>query len=212
VIALPQRLDVFAQLVIDYLRRVCQARNGAVADSAREHLNPWAHAATVSRCGQFLVVQMQYFGPTRFARVSILRPIGLASALPVQKMKPRILLVEDDPAIAEMYGRRLDMEPWDVALARDGAAAVEAAQSAPPDLIVLDIELPVKSGIEVLRELRAHVATKHVAVVVLSNTPGAMSMDVAHRLGISAWAVKSATSPEQLVGLISVYLADVDID
>jgi DNA-binding response OmpR family regulator len=155
---------------------------------------------------------MQYLGQTRVAGVSILGPIGLATALPVHKMKSRILLVEDDPAIAEMYGRRLAMEPWDVALARDGAAAVEAAQSAPPDLIVLDIELPVMSGIDVLRELRAHGGTKHVAVVVLSNTPGAMSMDVAHRLGISAWAVKSATSPEQLVGLISVYLPDAKID
>jgi len=121
-------------------------------------------------------------------------------------MKPRILLVEDDPAIAEMYTSRLVVEPWDIRVAGDGAVAVEAALSEPPDLIVLDIQLPVKSGIDVLRELRAEPVTQQVPVVVLSNTPGAMSMDVAHQLGISAWAVKSATSPAQLVGLISVYL------
>ncbi len=123
-------------------------------------------------------------------------------------MKPQILLVEDDPAIAEMYRCRLVIEPWDVRLAGDGAAAVDAALLAPPDLIVLDIQLPVKSGIEVLRELRADPVTRHVPVLVLSNTPGAMSMDVAHQLGISAWAVKSATSPDQLAGLITVYLPD----
>jgi|SRR5579872_6320778 len=123
-------------------------------------------------------------------------------------MKPQILLVEDDPAIAEMYRSRLVSEPWDIRVAGDGAAAVDAALLAPPDLIVLDIQLPVKSGIEVLRELRADPVTRHVPVVVLSNTPGAMSMDVAHQLGISAWAVKSATSPDQLAGLITVYLPD----
>ncbi len=123
-------------------------------------------------------------------------------------MKPQILLVEDDAAIAEMYRCRLVIEPWDVRLASDGAAAVDAALLAPPDLIVLDIQLPVKSGIEVLRELRADPVTRDVPVLVLSNTPGAMSMDVAHQLGISAWAVKSATSPDQLAGLITVYLPD----
>jgi len=137
---------------------------------------------------------------------------GSASAPAVLRMKPRILLVEDDPAIAEMYRYRLAMEAWDISVAGDGGAAVDAALSTPPDLIVLDIELPVKGGIDVLREVRADPVAKQVAVIVLSNTPGAMSMDVAHQLGISAWAVKSATSPDQLAGLISVYLPRTKVD
>ena len=117
----------------------------------------------------------------------------------------RILLVEDDPAIAQMYALRLQQD-WEILVAGDGATAIDTALSAVPDLIVLDIQLPIKSGIEVLRELRAQPSTKAIPVVVLSNTPGAMSMDVAHELGISAWAVKSATTPNQLSGLVAAYL------
>jgi len=117
----------------------------------------------------------------------------------------RILLVEDDPAIAQMYALRLQQD-WEILVAGDGAAAIDTALSAVPDLIVLDIQMPIKSGIEVLRELRAQPSTKAVPVVVLSNSPGAMSMDVAHELGISAWAVKSATTPNQLAGLVAAYL------
>ena len=120
--------------------------------------------------------------------------------------RPRILLVEDDPAIAEMYAQRLAMQDWDIRVAADGDAAIGLALSTVPDFIVLDIQLPIKSGIEVLRELRNRPSTKGVPVVVLSNTPGAMSMDVAHKLGISAWAVKSSTTPDQLAGLVAVYL------
>jgi len=117
----------------------------------------------------------------------------------------RILLVEDDPAIAQMYALRLQQD-WEILVAGDGATAIDTALSAVPDLIVLDIQLPIKNGIEVLRELRAQPSTKAIPVVVLSNTPGAMSMDVAHELGISAWAVKSATTPNQLSGLVAAYL------
>jgi len=117
----------------------------------------------------------------------------------------RILLVEDDPAIAQMFALRLQQD-WEILVAGDGATAIETALSAVPDLIVLDIQLPIKNGIAVLRELRAQPPTKAVPVVVLSNSPGAMSMDVAHELGISAWAVKSATSPNQLAGLVAAYL------
>jgi len=117
----------------------------------------------------------------------------------------RILLVEDDPAIAQMYALRLQQD-WEILLAGDGATAIDTALSAVPDLIVLDIQLPIKNGIEVLRELRAQPSTNAIPVVVLSNTPGAMSMDVAHQLGISAWAVKSVTSPNQLAGLVAAYL------
>jgi len=117
----------------------------------------------------------------------------------------RILLVEDDPAIAQMYALRLQQD-WEILVAGDGATAIDTALSAVPDLIVLDIQLPIKNGIEVLRELRAQPSTNAIPVVVLSNTPGAMSMDVAHQLGISAWAVKSVTSPNQLAGLVAAYL------
>ena len=67
---------------------------------------------------------------------------------------PRVLVVEDDDAIAEVLQRSLRMEGYEVRTAGDGHAALEAAQSYVPDLVVLDLGLPGIDGIEVARELR----------------------------------------------------------
>ena len=67
---------------------------------------------------------------------------------------PRVLVVEDDEAIAEVLKRSLRMEGYEVKTTADGHAALEAAQSYLPDLVVLDLGLPGLDGMEVARELR----------------------------------------------------------
>ncbi|MDX6697552.1 MAG: two-component system, OmpR family, response regulator MprA [Solirubrobacteraceae bacterium] len=68
---------------------------------------------------------------------------------------PRVLVVEDDEAIAEVLQRSLRMEGYEVRTAGDGQTALETAHSYLPDLVVLDLGLPGVDGIEVARELRA---------------------------------------------------------
>jgi two-component system OmpR family response regulator len=67
----------------------------------------------------------------------------------------RVLVVDDERSLAELLGRVLGHEGWDVAVALSGLAAVRAARSFRPDAVVLDIGLPDIDGIEVLRRLRA---------------------------------------------------------
>jgi two-component system, OmpR family, response regulator len=67
----------------------------------------------------------------------------------------RVLVVDDEPSLAELLGSVLRYEGWDIRTAADGASAVNAAREFEPDAVVLDIMLPDFDGLEVLRRLRA---------------------------------------------------------
>ena len=119
----------------------------------------------------------------------------------------KVLLAEDDAATAQMYRLALEIEGWDVHVAGDGQAAVDAALADPPSVVLLDIDMPKLNGIQVLELLRNHDQTASTPVIVLSNSPGSQSMIEAYALGLSAWAVKAKTSPQALVTLVRGYLA-----
>jgi two-component system response regulator MprA len=82
---------------------------------------------------------------------------------------PRVLVVEDDDEIAQALQRSLRLEGYEVRLAGDGEAALDAASSFNPDLVVLDLGLPKLDGIEVARRLRA---TDDVPILMLTARDG----------------------------------------
>ncbi|MBO0679702.1 response regulator transcription factor [Mycolicibacterium sp. S2-37] len=67
----------------------------------------------------------------------------------------RVLVVDDEPVLAELVSMALRYEGWDISTAGDGATAIALAKENPPDVVVLDVMLPDMSGLEVLRVLRA---------------------------------------------------------
>src|SRR4029079_1653405 len=81
----------------------------------------------------------------------------------------RVLFVEDDALVAQMYRLKLELDGYSVEVAADGVAALEKAKSMQPDIIFLDIRLPKLDGLSVLEKLRADPATEHLPVVILSN-------------------------------------------
>ena len=83
-------------------------------------------------------------------------------------MPPTILVVEDDPALAELLRYNLTREGFEVALAADGDAALVAAEDSLPDLVVLDWMIPGLSGIEVCRRLRRREASRALPVIMLT--------------------------------------------
>jgi two-component system cell cycle response regulator DivK len=87
----------------------------------------------------------------------------------------RILLVEDNELNRDMLSRRLQRRGFDVLLAEDGGQGVEMATSALPDLVLLDMSLPVLDGWEVARRLKAAPATRQIPIIAL--TAHAMSGD-----------------------------------
>jgi len=77
-----------------------------------------------------------------------------------------VLVVDDEPVLAEMVSMALRYEGWNITTAADGASAISAARGARPDAVVLDIMLPDMSGLDVLRQLREH--SPHLPVLLLT--------------------------------------------
>lgn len=75
-----------------------------------------------------------------------------------------VLIVDDDPVIAMMYGLGLERAGYGVLVAKDGQAGLEMASRAHPDLILLDVRMPILDGIEVLTRLAADSTTRKIPV------------------------------------------------
>jgi two-component system cell cycle response regulator DivK len=88
---------------------------------------------------------------------------------------PRILLVEDNEMNRDMLSRRLQRRGFEVMIAVDGQSGIEMAQAESPDLILMDMSLPVIDGWEATRALKTMKATRHIPVIAL--TAHAMSTD-----------------------------------
>ncbi len=119
---------------------------------------------------------------------------------------PKILLVEDNEMNRDMLSRRLERKGYEVVLALDGQSGVEMAQSQAPDLVLMDMSLPVLDGWEATRRLKADAATQHIPVIAL--TAHAMSSDreKAIEAGCDDYDTKPVELP-RLLGKIAALLS-----
>jgi CheY-like chemotaxis protein len=88
---------------------------------------------------------------------------------------PKILLVEDNEMNRDMLSRRLQRKGYEVVLALDGQSGVEMSQTQAPDLVLMDMSLPVLDGWEATRRLKTDASTRHIPIIAL--TAHAMSSD-----------------------------------
>lgn len=119
----------------------------------------------------------------------------------------QVLLIEDDTAIADLYGGRLSRDGYAVAVAHDGEQGLEMARSDVPNLILLDLRLPKVDGLTVLRELRSDPASAEVPVVILTNYDEPDVRSTGIRLGAREVLLKSETTPAQLSTLTAEWTA-----
>lgn len=80
----------------------------------------------------------------------------------------RILIVEDDPAIQELLGEILQDEGYDTVVAADGRTGVELARNERPDLILMDIMLPVMDGVSAIQTLKSDPDTRPIPIIAMS--------------------------------------------
>jgi CheY-like chemotaxis protein len=120
----------------------------------------------------------------------------------------RVLLVEDDPAVADMYSIRLEVDGYQVAVAPDGETALRMASELTPDLVYLDLRLPGLDGFAVLEQLRANPALGNTPVVILSNYSEPEMILRGQKLGALEFLVKAETSPAALSERMDKWLAD----
>jgi CheY-like chemotaxis protein len=109
-----------------------------------------------------------------------------------------ILVVEDNEASRDALSRRLQRRGYEVLLAVDGQQAVSVAQSSKPDLILMDLGLPIIDGWEATRQLKADASTKHIPIIVLS----AHAMTNDRDLAIAAGGDDFDTKPVRFQPLI----------
>jgi DNA-binding response OmpR family regulator len=109
-----------------------------------------------------------------------------------------ILLAEDDRFLRRAAEITLRQRGFNVLLAVDGDEALEMARTHRPDLLLLDLLMPRKTGMEVLAELRADAATRDLRVLILSNSSKELEMRSAHSLGVAGYWIKANLSLKEL--------------
>jgi two-component system phosphate regulon response regulator PhoB/two-component system alkaline phosphatase synthesis response regulator PhoP len=121
---------------------------------------------------------------------------------------PKILLVEDDPFLSSLLKNRLLKENLEVSLAKDGEEALNFLKSTKPDLILLDLILPKKSGFEVMEEIRndPQAQAQELPIIIISNLGQSEDISRGQELGAIEYFVKAKTSIDELVEKIKDFL------
>lgn len=104
--------------------------------------------------------------------------------------KPRILVIEDERALREVLEYNLTKEGYEVLTASDGQDGLRRAQAQLPDLVVLDLMLPVIEGLEVCRQLRGNSRTKDVPVLMLTARSEEVDEVVGFQMGADDYVTK----------------------
>ena len=110
----------------------------------------------------------------------------------------RVLFIEDDTKVAQMYKMKLELDGYHVQMAKDGEEGLRSATEEPPDIIFLDIRLPKMDGFAVLEGLRGDERTRHIPVVILSNYGERELVERGLKLGALEYLIKSQTTPANL--------------
>jgi DNA-binding response OmpR family regulator len=110
--------------------------------------------------------------------------------MPARAHRHKVLLVDDDPEIQQLLVALLNEENYEVLLGSDGCEAVEMTRTERPHVVVLDVTMPGKDGIEACREIKADPSTANVAVVLLTGRSGFEDRARAEDAGADAYLVK----------------------
>jgi DNA-binding response OmpR family regulator len=111
----------------------------------------------------------------------------------------KIAIIEDDATINQMYRMKFEAAGFEVQIASDGERGVALVESFQPDLILLDMQMPVKYGAEALAEIRNLEAGKDTPVIVLTNLGKEESPKELADLNVASYIVKADLTPSQVV-------------
>ena len=121
-------------------------------------------------------------------------------------MNTKILLIEDDQIVANVYRDKLLLEGFQVELAFDGETGLEMAQSFRPDAVLIDLMLPKMPGVEVIKKLRMQPVFQSLPLVVLTNTYLTSTVQEAWKAGATKCLAKADCSPKQVIGTLRAIL------
>ncbi len=116
--------------------------------------------------------------------------------------KPKVFLVEDDPFMVTLLSGELIKSGFEVATAADGEEAVARFKGVNPDVMIFDILLPKKNGIEALREIRAIPGGENVPTIVLSNLEESSYVSEAQKLKVKSYLIKANVQLPEIVAKV----------
>lgn len=113
-------------------------------------------------------------------------------------MGKKVLLIEDEPNIIEAIGFILSRDGWDVKTHSNGHDAMQAVRARMPDLIILDVMLPGKSGYDILAEIRNDAELSEIPVLMLTARGQTKDREMAERAGVSHYMTKPFSNADVL--------------
>lgn len=120
--------------------------------------------------------------------------------------KIKILLIEDEEMLANMYEVKFKNEGFELFKALDGAQGLEMAKNTQPDFILLDIIMPKVDGFSVLKSLKEDESTKNIPVMMLTNLGQDEDIERGKQMGAVGYLVKANITPAEVVESVKVEL------
>ena len=111
----------------------------------------------------------------------------------------KIILVEDDDFLIDVYKVKLEKEGFEVEVIKDGAKAFERIKEVKPAVVLLDIVLPNLDGREILKILKNDPETKNIPIIVLSNLAQEEEIQKSMELGAAKYLVKAQFIPSEII-------------
>jgi|SRR3989344_500296 len=118
----------------------------------------------------------------------------------------KILLIEDESLLSELLEKRLKESGYDVLVAEDGEIGLAKVFSESPDLVLLDILLPKRNGMEILRKMHESNLTDKIPVVIISNSGQPVELEEAQKLGAKDWLVKADFDPDEVIEKVKTHI------
>jgi two-component system response regulator RpaA len=127
----------------------------------------------------------------------------------VDRVRPvRILIVEDEPALSDIFATVLKSNGYQVEQAYDGVEGLDKALHREPDAILLDLLMPIKDGFEVLHDLKLNQKTADIPVIILSNLGQDFEKRRGFELGAKCFFTKTDLEPRRLGPVIQSILSE----
>ena len=111
----------------------------------------------------------------------------------------KVLIIEDEDLIMDLLKKKLIQEGYEVLTAYNGEQGMEKLKSVKPDIVLLDIVMPKKSGYEVMEEMSKDPELNKIPIIVISNSGQPVELDRAKNLGAQDWLVKTEFDPKEVV-------------
>ncbi len=123
-------------------------------------------------------------------------------------MSHKILIIEDDIPLYNLYAAELKLKGYDVSNVSDGLVAYNAVKTQRPDLVLLDIVLPGRNGVDILQDIKSDISIQDTKVIMLTNYGGDANINKSVELGAEDYILKYNVVPSDISSKVATILRD----